>query len=481
MVVPRLRLRRALRLSLGWLGLVAVGVSAFVLTTDMAFPGWIALLPTLGTLGLLLAGVLPTGGQAAFGETAALLGRQPLRYLGDNSYSLYLWHWPIIVFTLDVTGYQMLDRNQTLLVVALSLLLAAASKHFIEDPFRRRRRQPAHSRATDGQPVPRRARPQRRTAYLLGGGLIVLTLVAATVPWQLAQTRLNALAATTTLDDKHPGALALDPTHPLAVPSGVALEPDPSVADQDMFMKTLPNCAIYDYVNNPPAGDACSYGAQAAPKTIVVIGDSHAGMFSTALADFVTRDPSYRVKVMMRNGCPFNAVPPSSGGAPLTVCSDQNQAELAAIIAMKPALVVTAAMSPQSYQDDLNWTWSSRQVMVAGYRAMLQPLSDAGIPVAVIRDVSRPAENVPSCLERNPSQPSACDTAQSVALPSTDPLVQATAGLPRVSVVDLTKWLCVGGVCPAVIGNVVVYRDNHLTDSYVHTLSVPLTDALDLQ
>jgi peptidoglycan/LPS O-acetylase OafA/YrhL len=469
--VPKLRIGRLARVALGWLGLTAVLVSAVVLTTDMAFPGWIALLPTVGALGLLLAGVLPDSARAAFGETASLLGRQPLRYVGDISYSVYLWHWPLIVFVLDATGLRTLDGRQAAAVVALSLVLAALSKRFVEDPFRQRK--PTRTGAETG-------RSRRRGSYLLGAALVVVSLATATVPWQWAQARMDALVASVTLDAAHPGALALDPNDPRAVPTGVPPAPNPSVAGGDFYLTDRPNCAVFDYTHHTPVDDTCAYGAQQAPKTIVIVGDSHAGMYSTALADFVKRDPDYRVKVMMRNGCPFNAVPPSTGGRPLTPCSLQNQAELAAILGTKPALVVTAAMSPESYLSDLHWTWSSRQDMVAGYRAMLTPLSQAGISVAVIREVPRPPLNVPECVERNPGQPSACDSSRAAALPGPDPLAEAAAGLPGVSVVDLTDWLCVGQVCPAVVGNVIVYRDNHLTNTYVHTLSIPLAAALGL-
>jgi peptidoglycan/LPS O-acetylase OafA/YrhL len=475
--LPRLRFGRAARVAMGWLGLVAVGISAGTLTTDLAFPGWIALLPTVGTLGLLLAGVLPTGERAAFGETASLLGRQPLRYVGDISYSVYLWHWPIIVFTLDITGAQKLDRTQVVAILALSLVLAAASKHFVEDPFRQRK---ARRPVTDPTAAPQRARPRARAGYLLGATLVVLSLTAATIPWQLAQRHLDALTASITLDAQHPGALALDPDDPRSVPSGVPLEPDPAVATQDYYMRDLPHCAVYDYAHNAANSDACTYGAKQAPHTIVIVGDSHAGMYSSALADFVKRDPNYRVKIMMRNGCPFTSVPPSSGGSPLTVCATQNRAELAQILTIDPSLVITAAMSPESYAQDLHWTWPSRDDMVAGYRSMLTPLSDAHIPVAVVREVPRPPTNVPQCVERNPQRTSVCDTSEADAMPAPDPLAEAAGGLPGVSVVDLTRWLCFGGVCPAVIGNVVVYRDNHLTNTYVRTLSTPLTDALGL-
>jgi hypothetical protein len=110
-----------------------------------------------------------------------------------------------------------------------------------------------------------------------------------------------------------------------------------------------------------------------------------------------------------------------------------------------------------------------------GYRALLGPLAEAGIPVTVIRDVPLMAENTPRCLLRNPGQTSACDTPREIALgPEQDPLVEAVSTMPNSRVVDLTDWLCTPTVCPAVVGNVVVYRDNHLTDSYVRTLTEPI-------
>jgi len=381
---------------------------------------------------------------------------------------------PIIVFALDLTGATKLDRYQVLAVLVVSLALASASKHFIEDPFRRRRARHASRHGQQSQ-----SRPRRRTAYLLGGSLIALTLVAAGVPWNLAQTQLNTLASKTALNSDTPGALALSPTDPSPVPSGVALVPNPAVAGQDYYLQDRPNCAIYDYLHHSIADNTCAYGATGAPKTIVLVGDSHAAQFSTPLADYVARNGDYRLKVMMRNGCPFNTVPPYSGSAPLTVCADQDKAELAQIIAAKPALVVTAAMAPVSYQKDLDWTWPSTQQQIDGYRDILSQLTAAGIPTAVIRDVPRPATNVPTCLQQNPHQYSACDTSRADAL-TPDPLVQAAQGMPGVQVVDLTPWLCVGQTCPAVVGNVVVYRDSHLTNTYAHTLSIPLANDLKL-
>lgn len=469
MTVHRIRLKGGVRLLLGWGGMVAVVAGSFVLTTAMAFPGYLALLPTLGTVGLLLAGVVAADQRLARPEVAFVLGLQPLRYLGDISYSLYLWHWPVIVVVLQLGGGSELTRQQAVGAFVVSLALAMVTKHVVEDVFR--------GGTTARRPFRLRT-PRLRSAYLLGAALVAATTVVATVPWQYASAELERLASATGLDESHPGALALDRDNPIAAPDGVPLTPDPAVAGRDWPLQDQTvSCTSYDIENWPPTGDKCTYGTATAPKTLVLVGDSHAAMFSTVFARFVREHPEWRVKMMLRNGCPFTAVAPAG----LTVCSDQNERELAGILVMKPDLVVTSAMSPESYDKDLKWRWESRAQTVDGYESMLRRISDAGIRSGVIRDVPRPAKNTPRCLERNPGRHAACDTALGDAFGrDKDPLVEAAERVPHTTVVDLTPWLCVGGVCPAVVGNVVVYRDNHLTDSYVRTLYGPLTAGLGL-
>ncbi|WP_370948544.1 acyltransferase family protein [Amycolatopsis sp. cg5] len=453
----RLRLGGLAQLLLGWGGLAAVLVSAMTLTTDMAFPGWIAAIPTLGTVALLLAG---DGDEHTYAEVTPYLSVPPLRYIGDISYSLYLWHWPVIVFLLEQSGDTHLSAVQVLIAAALSVALAAASKRFIEDPFRKPKR--------------------RRVTYLIGVAMVATSVVAATVPWHLGQTKLDDLAARSALTNKHPGALALAPVDPSPVLTGVPIVPDPAIARDDFPLLDRPGCANYDFKNSL-TGSACAYGNPQATKTVVLLGDSHAAMYSTALADYVGKHQDWRLKVVVRNGCPFTANAPSEAGVLLTDCSDFNQTALDSVVALRPNLVITAAMSPQSYVEDLEWTWPSRSVLVEGYRTVLTRLSEAAIPVAVIREIPRPALSVPPCLQRNTERTAACDTRRHSAFPSEgDPLAEAADGLNGVRVVDMTNWVCDSTSCPAVIGNVVVYRDNHLTNTYVHTLSGPLATALGL-
>jgi peptidoglycan/LPS O-acetylase OafA/YrhL len=123
------RLRRTRALA-GWAGVAAIAVAALAFTEGDAFPGSIALLPVLGTAAVIWGG-MP---RAAL-SLAPVAALRPVQWFGGISYSLYLWHWPIIMFTPFITG-QPSEAPVMLLLLVLSVAVADASKRWIEDPFR---------------------------------------------------------------------------------------------------------------------------------------------------------------------------------------------------------------------------------------------------------------------------------------------------------------------------------------------------------
>ncbi|ROH93517.1 acyltransferase [Stagnimonas aquatica] len=133
--VPRIR-NAALRQGLGWLGLAAIVYAACTYTEKTRFPGLAALAPCLGA-----ALLIHSGGDT---QVARLLALRPVRFVGLISYSLYLWHWPLIVFYREgLLGDYGLPQRLGLL--AASLALAVLSWRYVETPFRQldRHRWPA--------------------------------------------------------------------------------------------------------------------------------------------------------------------------------------------------------------------------------------------------------------------------------------------------------------------------------------------------
>lgn len=117
---------------LGACGLVLIAASVMLIDSTQPFPGILALPPCLGAVCILLAG---RDGDSVVGRALAF---RPITFFGIISYSLYLWHWPIVVFQKNYTflASGLSDPASKLLIIAVSTLAAAASWQFIEQPFR---------------------------------------------------------------------------------------------------------------------------------------------------------------------------------------------------------------------------------------------------------------------------------------------------------------------------------------------------------
>jgi peptidoglycan/LPS O-acetylase OafA/YrhL len=117
---------------LAWAGLGAIAFSTFRFNDDTLFPGYAALLPTLGTAAIIAAGFATTSGTTAAGP-ARLLTLGPVRHVGRISYSWYLWHWPPLVFAAAIWGK--LSPLEGVAVLAASYLPAVLTNRLVEKPF----------------------------------------------------------------------------------------------------------------------------------------------------------------------------------------------------------------------------------------------------------------------------------------------------------------------------------------------------------
>ena len=120
---------RAVSEAVAWSGLVLIAIPIFAFDRETVFPGWTALLPVAGTASFIFG--------TSFGPTSAgwLLSWRALVGMGLISYSLYLWHWPIIVFArIRFTGVEYVEAW----AIALSVVVSAVTYRYVESPFRRR-------------------------------------------------------------------------------------------------------------------------------------------------------------------------------------------------------------------------------------------------------------------------------------------------------------------------------------------------------
>jgi peptidoglycan/LPS O-acetylase OafA/YrhL len=451
------------RSALAYAGLGAIVVSAFVLTNESPFPGAAALPVILGTMALILAGTPGSDERTSqaphrFDPWNVASRARVTQWIGDRSYSLYLWHFPVIIL-----WAMAIDRKVGYLdligMMVLSVVLADASYRFIEQPVRR-----AAFFATS-------------TRRSLVGALISMLLVSALAfayPLVAAQTSkawdLNADRAQS-LPVLGAAAIAGGAV-PAVTTDEVLLTPSPLRADSDRGTALSGKACIAEVTDD--VTPECSVGDPDGDVSIALIGDSHARMYSAPLLT-IAESHGWLLRTYLHNSCPFNPTPRHLERDGELTCTGPNADVLERVLADPPDIVVTTWFDDATFIEDA----VGREPGAAGFAEYWNRLEDAGIDVVVIRDVPKQKRNVPDCVAENYDRPDTCVTPRGTALRGGEVLRDAAELAPRATVVDLSDQFCVDGECKSVIGNVIVYRDrHHITDTYALSLVPRLEAAL---
>ena len=451
-------------------GLAAVVVAAVTFTGATPFPGWAALLPTGGAALVLAADAdgLPLG-------PGRLLARRPLQWLGDISYGVYLWHWPLIVILPFALGGEL--RNLTLLaLLGASLLLGWLSKVLVEDRVR-------HHRALTGRPGP--------SFLLLLGCVAVVTALGVVLLHRADQEAARAQTRAQAAIAQHEPCVGAGVTRDAACADpGVLVPPEVAAADRPaLYADGCWNNAPYTSRNTctygPGAGDAGAAGTGAgstggAPPAarVALLGNSHVGHWFPAL-EAALPEHGWELTTYVSSVCYPVALPLAFDDPAVTRgCQELGQWAVRSVADGGYDVVVMSSRTNQpllGIPDD-----EQAAAAQEGYAATLRRLTDAGVPVLVIRDTPAMPESVPDCLARE-RDPAPCGVRRTVGL-EPDPLFAAaeadTSGL--VSTLDLTGVFCDDVTCAPVVGGLVAFFDHgHLTASLARTLAPDVVEAVE--
>jgi peptidoglycan/LPS O-acetylase OafA/YrhL len=435
LALPYLKPARALRVMLGWAGLAAMVSCGLLLTVDRSFPGYVALWPTLAGAAIIIAG--QTGSRYGVDR---VLSSKPLVALGDNSYALYLWHWPVLVLALAATGVEAPNLIQGLAIVGASVVLAVLTTRFVEKPLR------------DWHWPKLRAR--RTAVVIIACGALLAGPVAI---WQ---TTLTAEESATAAQPREltPGAAALSPENAAVPAAGARIIPGPAALDNDWAGIQAP-CVGANATSNPIL-EGCR---QAVPegevtKRIVVLGDSHSQQYLGALAP-IAAARGWELVTLLMPACRFGAESETRNAE----CNAYNQASAAYVLEHRPDAVFTVA--------SLTYEEAPFETEVPGYLDGVRPFADAGIEIVGIRDNPRFTFNMPECVQRNGADAHECSVPVEESLADPSPLEGYRGKVDGLHLMDLSDFICARGICPGVVGNVYVYKDdNHLTRTYVETM-----------
>ncbi|BBZ52874.1 acyltransferase [Mycobacterium heidelbergense] len=462
-LVPHIRWPMWLRTAVATTALAAIVSCGALIDGVREFPGPWALVPVGATMLMILAGA---GGRLPLPNR--LLAAGPLVALGAMAYSLYLWHWPLLIFWLSYSGHRHAGFFEGAAVLLVSGLLAYLTTRLIEDPLRYRAGATAPAPVPMTPAVPWWVRLRRPTMAL--GSMVVLlgvTLTATSFTWRQHVTVLRAAGKELSVlnPQDYPGARAL--TEHVRVP---ALPMRPSVLEvkQDLPASTRDGC-IADFVN--PAVVNCTYGDMAATRTIALAGGSHAEHWLPAL-DLLGQVHHFKVVTYLKMGCPLSTeqVPLIMGNnAPYMQCREWVQRTMAKLVADRPDYVFTTTTRP--------WNIKAGDVMPATYIGIWQTLSDNNIPILGMRDTPWLVKNgkpfdPADCLAKKGGSPQSCAVKRSDVLSDRNQTLDFVDQFPLLKVLDMSDAICRADVCRPVEGNILIYHGaHHLDPTYVRSMT----------
>ncbi len=470
------RLRGWVKALASWAGLAAIAFAAVEFTPATPFPGSMAAVPVLGAA-LLLAG----GIHGPVYGAALLLDRQPLRWIGDISYSLYLWHWPLLVLP---ATYLARDLNliERLALMATAVLIAAASYRFVETPVRQAR----------GLSV------ARLRSLVLWPVAVALVMVAALI-----------------VHERSGGPAAPPPGTPYIAP---VVDPEPQntqrskdtavndagfAAELARAGQPLPGTLrpaladLHDDVSRAPAGcyaerndlrhRICVLGDTKAKKTMVLYGDSHVTMWLDPLLR-LAKSGHWKIVVFMKASClPVDATEYRvDQRRPYTECDGYRQWAYTQMAKFKPQRIVISGLLAQNFADPADGSRmltidEARPIFAAGASHALQRLRTIGQQVYVIGGTPQLDREPSECLASRKATMATCSVPLDRRTSERNQQWRQAAAATGAHFVDPVPWFCDKQTCPIVIRDVIVYRDtNHVTRTFAATLKTGLGRKLGL-
>ena len=475
---------RAVESVLAWAGLAAIVATAFVFDESTRFPGPWALVPVVATA------LVVRGGDTTNWAPDVLLRAAPFQWLGSRSYSAYLWHWPILIIGASAIGRE-LTVVEGLVCIAMGLALSELSHRFVENPVRHDRRMIGARAYAVGaamllvvggsglfareNPPSLGTGPAATTPSLQTAATTTTTAAdATTVPAGAAETTTPTAATPPTLPPPGPPLQAVaDALYTTRVPSNLSPSLSRALLDQPVIYGN--DCHASFSATRPKD---CVFGDATSTTVIGLYGDSHAAEWFPVLERIAIRN-KWKLITYTKRGCPpfeisvynkvlgkvYNECGPWRANALKKMKADGVQVVFVGVFERLLDSVTRIPIWQKPWREAM-------QKSMDGLRA-------AGMTPVLIEDTPYPGQDVPTCVSRNVTSVTGCNVTVGSAFRPDIAQVRddmANAGSP---VVRTHQWFCTDTLCPVVVGNLLVYRDdNHMTVAYANFIAPLVNDAV---
>lgn len=393
-----------------------------------------------------------------------------MRWIGDLSYSLYLWHWPLIVIATYLLG-QPLAPLQGLMIIIISFFPAWLSFHYVENPLR------------DWSVVKENA----GNALKMGVALMTISTVAGIGVYVLLERSIKEVEPpifTSYSFSSESSGLNSQPSprllgaEALASNSAAGAVVDevssfyPREVDALLDMPEYYSLGCENRAPSDPEG-LCAFGDLDSDYVIALVGDSHAGQWAPALEP-IALDQGWRLEIITKSACPLISTAKKGRSKFDSSCYEWNQEvmdHLTGPDSPDHVIVSSYVYSPFNVDDPRVHVGSIAQ----GYEMAWQRLTASGVPVTVLLDTPRPNIDIPECVAGNRYSLKECSLTLDEVMNNGAADQREAAEKSDVPVIDLTEYFCPDRQCPPIIGEVLVYRDgNHITATYSRSMATTL-------
>lgn len=468
-VAPRItNIPHYLRPILAWAGIAGITVSLFLIENGGSFPAPSAALPVFSTALVIVAGIGVQKQKYIWPLTNRVSG-----YLGDISFSLYLWHFPVIIIAAQLIDATTM-RGQFGIAV-ISVVIAIYSYHLVEDPIRK-----------SGWLEPTKKR--RRMSVVAGKNYKITALSALGCVTALVTVPLLMPAKTLDVPSPVPPVITADDTSTSTTPELARLQteiraslatttwPELSPSMEEAIAgaqapQDVTDCGQKDSLVNE---SACTWGSPDATKTAIVIGDSTSLGYVAGIRSIADLDPTWRVISYGTFGCSYtDAVP---GEKVDENCAARKDSAVEAINRIKPDVVFITNHYNERKPDGLDSPLSQVE-NISTVESFVTRFQSATSRIVFIAPAPE-SKNIAKCYTKI-SEPSTCMGGISGRWLEASLLEQSLADSLGASYVDSRGWFCVQGQCPVFVGTIPVKRDlAHATPEYQLRIAPVILEAL---
>jgi peptidoglycan/LPS O-acetylase OafA/YrhL len=434
-----------LAVALRWLGMVALLASAWFFSNATSFPGYAAALPVIAAAAVIVAGDTGRGDPSGL-----VFRRRPVQWVGDVSYSVYLWHWPLVVFAPYVLGHN-LTTPDLLALVLLCLVLSGLSRRYVEDAMGF---------------WPRLTRTPRAILSAALAGMLAVALVSGTQVYAANAKDAQTAAMLADVSGKPCfGAPAME--NRARCPTALTAPPLAAVTKADAPWAPQPGCRE---IGSDPSVLSCYWGTGKPSRVVALVGDSHAQHWHGAL-DRIAKAKNWRIIQVLSLGCPASdarSVIFEGRSRDGDLCPRWTTKATAKLRALAPDDIITTAYVQQSVFEPAGSGPGGFERVWRDWLTFSR--------VTVLRDIPTTANrSAPQCLAVNVGKQQTCSNPRPKVLVDDDMMRAARSMRYQVNLVDLSDYFCDARRCYAVIGGADVYFDyDHMSTQFSASLASPL-------